>query len=375
VTRPRLRHFCPGPVDVHPEIARAMAEPTMCHREPEFSDLLEAVQGNALAVAGADPDRFAALVITGSGTAANEAVLCSAVHAGGRVLVPSTGEFGERLARISRCHATTVVLQQSWGSPMDLVRLERAMQDRRPTLVAMVHHETSTGVLNPVEEVGALCRRFGAGLFVDMVSSFSADPLDLEAAGVTFATTSSGKAIASHPGLGLVIGRRRALENLPARPAASHYLDLRRYFEFATTRRQTPNTPAVPLVRALGRALELALEEGLTARQRRLNRLAAHVREKLGACGLRALVEGQPRSCVLTSALVPPGVTYDELADGLRQRGFVIYGGKGSLEGRIFQVCTIGEITENDIDAFFDALLEVVPTGQDVTTMGAKARN
>jgi 2-aminoethylphosphonate-pyruvate transaminase len=354
--------LCPGPVNVDPRVAQALTAFAFGHREEEFEALLDVLRERIVQVATLDPKRYTSVVLTGSGTAANESVLASAPGLGRAVVVLTNGEFGERLARISTVHNPgTVVVEHAWAQPLDLAKVEETLAIHRPSLVAMVHHETSSGLLNPVAAVGALARKYGAQLFVDGVSSFSADPIDLDAAGVTFMSTSSGKAIGSFPGLSMVIGTHEAFRGLGHRPTRSHYLDLHRFYEFAEIHRQTPNTPAVPLMLALNEALGLALEEGVRERMQRLQGLAHRVRARARELGLATLLEASvPQSSVLTSILLPDDVDFEAFRQALRVHGFVIYGGKGPFSGKMFQVSTIGEVDGDLIDAFFEVVREAI---------------
>jgi 2-aminoethylphosphonate-pyruvate transaminase len=350
--------LCPGPVNVDPEVSAAMSAFAFSHREEEFEALLDQVIARILGVAGVDPAVWSAVVLTGSGTAANEAVLASATSGDAPVLVLANGEFGERLGAISEVHnPRTTVLRQAWGTPFDLDRVAQAIRDVGPALVAMVQHETSTGMLNPVAEVGRLVRDAGAKLFVDAVSSFSADALDFDASGVSFVSTSSGKALGCYPGLSIVVARHADFETIAAEKPRAHYLDLGRYYRFARDRRQTPNTPAVPLLLALDRALELVLREGRDARRARFESLARIVRDRLRGLGLELLLEDwAPRSNVLTTALLPEDIDYGAFRAGLKSHGFVTYGGKGPLEGRAFQVSTVGAVDSDVLEVFFQAI-------------------
>lgn len=355
-----FRLLCPGPVNVHPEVAAALTSHEFSHREEEMSTLLANLRQNLLRVAGVSAATWAAVVITGSGTAANESVL-SSVGAHGRVLVLQNGEFGGRLAQISAYHNETKVVEHGWAEAYDLARIEAEIDAFRPDMVAMVHHETSTGMLNPVEAVGALCKRRGIKLFVDCVSSFAADALDLDGAGVTFASTSSGKALASYPGLSVVFGRHEAFAALAGRKAPCHYLDLYRFYQFAEGRAQTPNTPALPLLLALDRATALVVEAGPAQRVARLRALNDRIRAGAKALGLELLLDdAAARSNVLTSVLLPVGTDFDAFRLGLRAAGFVVYGGKGPYEGRMFQVSTIGAIDDAVIDEFLAAVATVL---------------
>lgn len=350
---PRYTLLCPGPVNVGTRVAEAYSRCALSHREDSFSTLLCEVQRDLLFIAGVrNTEAYSALVITGSGTAANEAVLTSAVPPDAVVVVLSNGEFGERLAGISKTYNSTEVISSEWGEELDLVQLEKRLADNSRVLVAMVHHETSTGLLNPIEQVGRLCKRYGVQLFVDAVSSFAADPILMEESGITFLSTSSGKAIASYPGLSIVLGRNEDLSRIGEYPVKNHYLNLYRYFQALTEDRQTPNTPAVSLVVTLHESLREICSEGFNQRYLRLCELASYMRSQLAARGLYKPVE-KPQSVILTNAYLPQKMTFADLQQGLKKKGFVIYDAKGPLKGRFFQVSIIGDITITDIDRFF----------------------
>ena len=349
--------LCPGPVNVRPEVARALTEYDFCHREEEFSVLLQQTVENALDVACLNRELYAAVIVTGSGTAGNEAVLASVLQPDERALVLASGEFGGRLGELCKLYnPNTEVLNFGWGESFDLDLIEEKLHQGSFDLLAMVHHETSTGLLNPVEAIGAICEATDTKLFVDAVSSYSADRCDWEKAKVTFMTTSAGKAIGAYPGLAIVFGRKSAFEDLKDIPVKNHYLNLYRHYDFYERLQQTPNTPAVPLLMALNRALTLALDEGHEGRLKRMAGLADTVRKHLRARGLRESFRDHERSVVLTTVDLPQGVSFDEMRRGLRELGFVIYGGKGPLKDKTFQVSTISDVGEAQIEAFFVAL-------------------
>ncbi len=359
-----FRLLCPGPVNVAPPVAEALTLAEFGHREVEFEELLRATEAALLEVAGLDPARHAAVLLTGSGTAANEAVFTSHRPSEGTTLVLTNGEFGERLATLARYHHRAVeTLAVPWGAPLDLDALAARLARGDVAFVAMVHHETSTGMLLPVAEVGALCRAHGVALFVDAVSSFSADPLDLDAWGVTWASTSAGKALAAYPGVSVVFGAHAAFERLTRFQASSHYLNLARHYEAARTYAQTPHTPAVPLLAALWAAARLILEEGVEERMNAMRRRQRTLEQAAWSLGLRPLLPPSvPRSRVLTTFRVPRGVSFSWLREALRERGFVVYGGKGPLAGRVFQVSTIN-VSDEVLAAFIGALRELLAPG------------
>jgi 2-aminoethylphosphonate-pyruvate transaminase len=363
------RLLCPGPVNVDPRIADALTAFEICHREDEFEDLLVSLTGGLLEVAALSPSTHAAVVVTGSGSAGNEAVLGSAVPEGGRVLVVSNGEFGERLAKTAaHLHGHVTHLAFDWAEPIDLARVERALSEGPFSLVAMVHHETSTGMLNPVVEVARRCEEAGTRLFVDAVSSFAADPLEIDVAGIAFVVTSAGKALSAYPGLSVVFGRHEDFQALDGIRAKSQYLDLGRHYRMARDYRQTPNTPAVPLFLALDQAVRVVLDEGV---ERRMARLAAHqafVRAELRALGLELLLpDSVSASNVLTTAYLPDDVGYERLRHELRARGYVVYGGKGPLADRVIQVSALGTVDRETLATFFVVLADALAAARAAT--------
>lgn len=353
--------MCPGPVNVSERVLNAMTRVEIGHREEEFSVLLREIHRNWLTIMGLPEDRYAFVAITGSGSSANEAVLTSAIGPDDVVLSLGTGEFGRRLGDISSIYNPhTICYHQDWATPLDLFAVEEILRSKHVDWVTMVHNETSTGELQPVEKVGALCARYGARLFVDAVSSFMADPLDLQAANISVMTTSSGKAIGMTPGLGLVVGERSVFERAASLPVRNYYLSLARHYDFYQRLAQTPNTPAILLFVALNEALRMILEEGVENRLAFQKAKAARLREGLLGMGLRLLYPDHVLSNAVSSIMLPEGISFEALRQGLRERGFVVYSGKGPLNGKIFQISTMGAVGMFEVDALLAAIHEVI---------------
>jgi 2-aminoethylphosphonate-pyruvate transaminase len=268
----KLLLFTPGPVNVATNVRAAVAREDICHREFEFEDLLRSIEGRLLQLFEIrNQQHYQAVVITGSGTAANEAMLSSVVG-DQNILILSNGEFGERLHAISQIHnPNTFLIQFPWGEPIDLASVGTYLQSHRIDFIALAHHETSSGMLNPLGAIGALARVNGSVLLVDCVSSAGAESIDMERDNIAFCSSSSSKAIGSYPGLSFVIGKTHEYEKLKTLPAKSAYLNLYKFFEFAIGRSQTPNTPAVPLLFALDQALANILTEGVRHRRAKIS--------------------------------------------------------------------------------------------------------
>jgi len=353
----------PGPVNLSGRVRDALAGTDLCHREPEFASLQARIRRRLLDVYGLD-DGWAAVLLTGSGTAAVEAMLSSLAPAQGRVLVLENGVYGERMSRIADIHGIpSARLRHGWGEPIDVDAVGRAL-DRHGDVhhVAVVHHETTTGRLNDLASLGAVCRRRGVGLLVDGVSSFGGEHLDFEDMAIEACAGTANKCLHGVPGACFAVVRRRALAAAGRQPRTL-YLDLAAYCG-EQDRDGTPFTPSVQAFYALDAALaELAEAGGWQARRARYRRLAGRVAEGLRALGVRPLLEAGASSAVLSAWHIPQGVDYAGLHDALKRRGFVIYAGQGELASRIFRVSTMGAIGDADIERLLEAFAEALEEG------------
>jgi 2-aminoethylphosphonate-pyruvate transaminase len=346
----------PGPVNTDPRVRSALGGPDLCHREVEFADLMVSIADKLVAVADGD-QRHAAVVLTGSGTAGLEAAIGSVVPSDGRLLVLSNGHYGDRLLQI----ATTLRVPVHSIRTLDLDEMARQLSgEHPPTHVAMVHHETSSGVLNPLRDVVRIAHQARAEVIVDAVSSFGAEALSLRLDEVDWMVGSSNKCVEGMPSLAFVIGTRDGFEGLPSAAARSFYLDLGRHYAAQCLARVPAFTPAIPSYYALDVALDLLLAEGPEGRHERYARLAATLREGLERLGLVAPIPESERSVCLTVFRLPAGVSYDELHDELKARGFVIYAGQAGFAGDHFRLSTMGQMTVSDVEDFVHAFDDVV---------------
>ena len=357
--------FTPGPVNVAESLRHAIGKADICHREPDFDRLLASIEQKLLSLFQVrNRSRYRAVVITGSGTAANEAMLSSVVGKGA-ILILSNGEFGERLHKTSRIHnKKTHLLELPWGQPFDLLQIEAYLAAHKIDVVAMVHHETCSGMLNPLAEIGAMAKSHGAIFVVDGVSSVGAEVVDLEACNIAFCSSSSSKAIGSYPGLSFVIGRKKHFKVLKGHVAKTTYLNLATFYDFLKTRSQTPNTPAVPLFFALEQALTNILSEGVTKRFARIQSRADDLRLGMRKLNLEFEIDETEMCSILTTVRVPPSVSVRDLRNRLREKSIIIYEGKGCFEGKVFQVGNIGELSDDDIRYFLVSLRDVLLTLQ-----------
>lgn len=353
--------FTPGPVNVAETLRLAICREDICHREPDFDNLLGSIEHKLISLFQIrNRMRYRAVVITGSGTAANEAILSSVVGKGA-ILILSNGEFGGRLYKTSLIHnKQTHLIEMPWGTPFDMPQIAAYLTAHKIDVVAMVHHETCSGMLNPLAQIGALAKANGALFVVDGVSSVGAEVIDMEGCNIAFVSSSSSKAIGSYPGLSFVVGRKKHFKRLKRHAAKTTYLNLATFYAFLKNHGQTPNTPAVPLFFALEQALSDILREGLIKRHVRIKARADLLRVGMRRLNLDFLIDEADMCSILTTVRVPPTVSVRDLRDRLREKSIIIYEGKGCFAGKVFQVGNIGELSDYDIRFFLAALKDVL---------------
>ncbi len=353
--------FTPGPVNVAKNVQIAICKEDICHRESDFDCLLQSIENKLLKLFEiktiAD---YRAVVITGSGTAANESILSSVVG-NQNILILSNGEFGERLFNISKIHnKNTFLLEFAWAESLNLEKIEAYLQKHQIDIVAMVHHETSSGMLNPLEKIGALAKANGAMFIVDCVSSAGAEIIDMEKCNIAFCSSSSSKAIGSYSGLSFVVGKTEEFEKLKNLPIKTTYLNLYKFYEFIKTLSQTPNTPAVHLFFALEQALINILNEGISNRYANIRHKANILRQGMLNLGLKFVIDQTKMCSVLTTVYIPSHINVSIFRQKLRNKSIIIYEGKGCFKNRVFQVGNIGELSFDDIQFFLDTQREIL---------------
>ena len=354
----------PGPVNLSEGVRHALTRPDLCHREPEFGKLQQSIRDRLLDVYDLPAKDWAAVLLTGSGTAGIEAMMSSLIPRHGKVLVIENGVYGERLAAIAETHRIGLKrLSYEWGEPYDITDVEDVLNTEDGfTHVALVHHETTTGLLNDVSAIGRLCQLHGLGLLVDAVSSFGAEELDFDNWGIAACAGAANKCLHGAPGVAFVIVNRRLLQ--PRHDAARRtlYLDLANYCREQDAG-STPFTQSVQLFYALAQALEeFAAQGGWRARHECYRRLARRLRQGLVALDIEPMLSEALSSTVLSAFYLPNGMSYSDLHDGLKARGFVIYAGQARLAQDIFRVSVMGAVTEADIERLLASLEEMLGT-------------
>lgn len=351
----------PGPVNLSARVRKALLRPDLCHREAEFARLQDRIRANLLRVYHLPARDWAAVLLTGSGTAAVEAMLASMVPDDGHVLIVENGVYGERMTRMAEVHGIPHTrLHHAWNEPINLAALAQALTRRRCTHVALVHHETTTGRLNPLPDIARICATRKIPLLVDAVSSFGAETIDCKHWNIAACAATANKCLHGVPGVSMVMVRREDLRRGAAVPR-SLYLDLSTYLAQQDAR-GTPYTQSVQCFYALDEALqELRARGGRSKRQQQYRRHLRIIRTGLLRLGIKPLLAENESSCVLHAYHLPQGISYQQLHDGLKKKGFVIYAGQGKLARTLFRVSAMGAITDSDMRRFVSAVASIVP--------------
>ncbi|MEQ1904387.1 MAG: aminotransferase class V-fold PLP-dependent enzyme [Pirellulaceae bacterium] len=352
----------PGPVTLSRRVRESFNREDLCHRDPDFSALQADVRERIRGVYEGARQNYEAVLLTGSGTAAVEAMVGSLVPTEGRALVVANGIYGERMATMLQIHKKDFAIVTSDSTePINLAEVDRILaSDNRFTHVLSVHHETTTGRLNDIAGLGAICRQRQVALLLDTVSSFAGEELKFEEWNLQACAATANKCLHGVPGVAFVLARRDVLES-PTSASPCLYLDL-----FRNYKEQIAGfpmfTPSVQATYALQAALhELEDQGGWKKRRDHYRELSRIVREGLKSQSYRLLLKNEnDYSSILTSFLLPSNVAFEELFANLKDQGYVIYSGQRALNGKIFRIAVMGDLSTDDMQGFVGTFKETV---------------
>lgn len=344
--------FTPGPLTTSRTIKEAMLR-DFGSRDTAFIETVRRIRRQLLKIAGVSQEGgYEAILIQGSGTFGLESVVSSTVPREGRILVVVNGAYGERIVRMTRALGIDArVLRYEENTPPAIEEIRQVLaEDAAITNTFVVHCETTTGLLNPVEEIGAAIRERGCFYIVDAMSSLGAIPLNLEAAGIDFLVTSSNKCLEGVPGFSIVLARREAL--LATEGAARTLsLDLQAQWRGLEANGQFRFTPPTHTILALEQALqELEAEGGVRARAARYQTNHAILLEGMQRLGFHTYLSPDYQSYIITSFYYPddPNFSFETFYERLNRKGFVIYPGK-LTQTDCFRIGNIGQIFPEDV--------------------------
>jgi len=337
----------PGPSNVHPRVYRAMMTPVIGYLDPQFIQLMDDTQRPLRTVFRTENDMT--MAISGTGTAGMEAAIYNVVEPDDRVIVCLNGFFGDRMSQmVQRCDAEVVPVEGEWGRIIEPEQIEAALKANPGCkLVCIVHGETSTGILQPLEEISRVVHEHGALLLADAVTSLAGCELLIDEWGIDICYSGTQKCLSAPPGMSPLTLSAQAMEVVANRrsPVRSWYVDLTilgRYWGGGTTR-MYHHTPPMTMLYALREGLRIVLEEGLEARIARHRRNAGALWAGLEAMGLKLHVPEAYRLPPLTTVRVPEGIDEMALRRGLlNEHNIEVGGGIGALQGQVLRIGLMG---------------------------------
>ncbi|MFP6872159.1 MAG: 2-aminoethylphosphonate--pyruvate transaminase [Verrucomicrobiales bacterium] len=352
--------FTPGPLTTSDTVKEAMLR-DLGSRDHEFIQLIKDIRNGLLRLAGvSQAEGWETIPMQGSGTFAIESVISSITPAEGRWLVIINGAYGERILKIIGRHGIAAeVIRCAENELPDVNAINDALEGGNFTHVATVHCETTSGIMNPIADIGAAARRVGCTYFVDSMSAFGGVEFDLAACGIDFLVSSANKCVQGVPGFGFALCRRACLEATEGF-SRTLSLDLLAQWQALESNGQFRFTPPTHTLLAFARAPdELEKEGGIPARAQRYRANHECCVAGMRSMGFREYVAPDLQGNIITSFLYPTaGFNFDEFYDRLNGKGFVIYPGKVT-KADCFRIGHIGHLFPRDTEALLGAIREV----------------
>ena len=349
----------PGPATTTDTVKLAQIVPDICPREKEFADNMKELRNQLVKVAHGDKDKHTAVLFTGSGTINIDICLNSLLPENKKILVVNNGAYSSRAVEVSQYYGMPHINLQS--SVFDIPNLDDVKQtlDENPdiALVYTTHHETGTGVLNPIREIGKMAHAHNAIFVVDTTSSLGMIPFDMEEDNVDFCMASAQKGLMAMTGLSFIVGNRAIIEASQHYPKRSYYCNLFLQYDYFERTGQMHFTPPVQTIYATMQALKEYWEEGETAKFARHRRVFDAIHRGIDKLGFKDVIRKDIQSGLVVSIKYPDDANwdFDKVHDYCYEHGFTIYPGKISTTDT-FRLCALGAIDENDIDDFFVVL-------------------
>ncbi len=353
----------PGPATTTDTVKMAQVVPDICPREKEFVAVMREVEDGLLKIVHADPEEYAAVLFCGSGTINMDICLNSLLPENKKILIINNGAYSSRGAEICEYyHLPYVNLKLPLDRQPDLQEIEDTLTANQDiALVYTTHHETGTGLLNPIREIGALVHRYGATFVVDTTSTYAMRPINMKEDEIDFCMASAQKGVMAMTGLSYIIGKKALIEASAEYPTRSYYCNLHMQYEYAKQHGEMHFTPPVQVIYSARQALKEYFEEGEMNKWARHKRVFKAIRNGLMELGFRIFIKEGQEAELVAAALYPDDVNWDfeKIHDYCYERGFTIYPGKVEKFG-MFRLCALGAIDEADIVAFFEVFKEAL---------------
>ena len=351
----------PGPATTTDTVKMAQVVPDICPREKEFAGMMKSLREDLLKVAHAPAGKYTSVLFCGSGTINIDICLNSLLPEGKQVLVVNNGAYSSRAVEVCQYYGLPHIdLRSSVFERPNLDEVRKTL-DEHPDIAVVytTHHETGTGVLNPIREIGALAHEHGAVFVVDTTSSLGMIPFDMELDNVDFCMASAQKGLMAMTGLSFVIGNEAEIRKSKDYPKRSYYCNLYLQYDYFERTGEMHFTPPVQTIYATRQALKEYFEVGEKAKFARHKRVIDAIHQGLAEMGLREVIRRDIQSGLVVSVLYPDDKNwnFEKVHDYCYDHGFTIYPGKISTTNT-FRLCALGAIDVADIEAFFKVLRE-----------------
>ncbi len=353
----------PGPATTTDTVKMAQVVPDICPREKEFAGLMKGLRSDLCKVAHAPEPEYTSVLFCGSGTINIDICINSLVPAGKKILVVNNGAYNSRAVEVCQMyHIPHIDLKSSVFEQPNLAEVERALQENPDVAVVYCcHHETGTGVLNPIREIGALAHKYGTIFISDTTSSLGMIPFDMVKDNVDFCMASAQKGLMAMSGLSFIIGKTDIIKASKYYPTRSYYCNLYSQYEYFEKTGEMHFTPPVQTIYATIQALKEYFAEGEDAKFARHHRVYEAIHKGVADLGLNTVINRNIESGLVVSVKYPnnPNWDFEKVHDYCYARGFTIYPGKISTTNT-FRLCALGTIDEQDIRDFFVVFQEAL---------------
>ena len=342
----------PGPTYVPPRILEALSRPLIHHREKEFLEMVQSCTNRLKEVFKTKNDLF---ILTSSGTGAMEAAISNTISPGGKVLSIVNGVFSERLSNIATAFGATVrTISVPWGQAVDVQKFKEIFSQSEYKLVTAVHNETSTGVRNPIAELGKIVSQTNSLFAVDVISSLGGDNIETDKWGVDFCIAGSQKCLMLPPGLGFITVSEKAWAQIKKKQGGRFYFNLNKFKEKFP---DNPWTTAINLVFGLDESLNMIFEEGLENRIKRHAQVAEHCRREIKKIGFNLFPTPESVCSQTLTSVSASGRDVEKMRSIVKQKyNIQMSGGQKDLKGKIFRIGHMGAIGKKEVDLAIDAI-------------------
>jgi 2-aminoethylphosphonate-pyruvate transaminase len=347
----------PGPATTTDTVKMAQVVSDICPRENEFSELVVTIQEALINLASNNKNNFTCILFGGSGTASMEAVISSVITNDSCILIINNGAYGERMVQIAKLYKLKFIEYKSASnSLLNLKEIEEILIKKKfISHVAVVHHETTTGLLNDISSIGKLCKLYSAEFIVDAISSFGATNIIMEESEIDYLISTSNKNLQGMAGIGIVIAKLESLRKISNYTGKNLYLNLYNQYKNFQKTKQFQFTPPVQILYSLKQAIKELNKETLKGRYLRYSKSWETLVNGMDDLGFKQYVPIQIQSKFICSFIEPDNFDFDDFHDFLYERDITIYPGK-VLNKNTFRIGTIGEIDHRDIDYLLECV-------------------